>query len=106
MLRRIILILVAGVLLAGSVSCMAPDNKREMYQYYMQIARQYDIAAATEESRADYYIRVAEGLKSGFTDLSEEQYEKVVALGNSHQANARKFKEVAEQNRVIARQYR
>lgn len=106
MLRRIILILVAGVLLAGSVSCMAPDNKREMYQYYMQIAQQYEVAAATEESRADYYIGVAEELKSEFTELSEEQYEKIVALSNSHQENARKYREVAEQNRVIARQYR
>lgn len=106
MLRKIILILVAGVLLAGSVSCIAPDNKREMYQYYMQIAQQYEVAAAAEESRADYYSRVVEGLKSEFTELPEEQYEEMVALSLSHQENAKKYREVAEQNRAIARQYR
>ncbi len=105
-MRRIALILVAGVLLAGTVSCTAPDNKREMYQYYMQIAQQYEVAAAAEESRADYYFRIADGLKSEFTELSEEQYEEMVALGNNHQENVRKYSKVAEQNRAIARQYR
>ena len=105
-MRWITLILVTCLLLAGTVSCTTTDNKQEMYQYYMQIAQQYEVAAAAEESQAEYYIGLAEVFKSELTDLSEEQYEQMAAVGKSHHENAMKFKEAAEQYRAIARQYR
>jgi len=105
-MRWITLVLVTCLLLAGIVSCTGTDNSQEMYQYYMQIAQQYEVAAATEETQAEYYANLAQALKAELAGFEEQSYEEMMSLAEGHQANANKYWEAAEQYKAIARQYR
>lgn len=105
-MRWITLVLVTCLLLAGTVSCMGMDNRQEMYQYYMQIAQQYEVAAATEETQAEYYANLAQAFKAEMPGFEEQGYEEMMSVAKGHQANANKYWEAAEQYKAIARQYR
>ena len=105
-MKWITLITVTCLLLVGVCSCTAStENKQEMYQYYMQLAYQYEIAAITEETQAEYYANMAQGLKTGFTGMEEQQYEELMLLSTNSRENAKKYREAADRYKSRARQY-
>jgi len=106
-MRWITLILVTCLLLAGTVSCTASSTSNpEMYQYYMQIAQQYDTAAAAEDSQAEYYANLAQVFKEQLSEFGEQEYEEMMAVSQGHQESAEKYRAVAKQHKETARQYR
>ena len=106
MKRKITILISCLLLVAGMSACTGLSNRNpEMYQYYIQLAHQYDVAAAAEESQAEYYTNLAAAYKEAFAGLSEEQYQEILVLGTSHKENAANYREMAERYKTLAQQY-
>jgi hypothetical protein len=94
------------ILFVGAFSCTDTEKqKQDLYYYYMQYARNYEVAAVDQDVKADYYSRLAEGFRNSSGNLTEEQYEQFLVLADTHKANAEKFRDAAEDYRNLAEHY-
>lgn len=105
-MRWIKLIVVACLLLVGVCSLVACTGGQEKYDYYMNLANQYETACVAEAQQADYYFNLARGLQESGLNIGEQTYEELVSLGKAHQENAVKYCEKAEEYKRLASQHR
>jgi hypothetical protein len=96
---------IACLLLVSVLPLTSCTGNQELYQYYTQLAYQYETAAVGEEAQAQYYFQLAQGL-SQLPNFSQEQYNEMMQVGNTHQENAKQYRQLADQYRLKAAQYR
>lgn len=100
------LFILSCILFVGAFSCTDTEQyNRDMYFYYMQYARNYEVAAVDEEVKAEYYSGLAKSFQDSSANVTQEQNQKFVILAKTHQENAQKYREVAEQYRDLAKAY-
>jgi len=105
-MKWINLIMVACLLLAGVCSFTACAGGQEQYDYYMNLANQYETAYAAEVQQADYYFNLARGLQESSLDIKQQTYEELISVGKAHQENALQYRELAEEYKRLASQQR
>ena len=105
-MKWINLIVVACLLLVGVCSLAACTGGQEQYNYYMNLATQYETACVAEAQQAEYYFNLARGLQASDLDIGQQTYAELVSLGKAHQENAMKYCEMAEEYKRLASQHR
>ena len=105
-MKWIKLVVVAGLLLVSVSSFTACTGGQEKYDYYMNLATQYELAYVAEAQQAEYYFNIARGFQESDLDIGQQSYEELINVGNVHQENAVKYREMAEQYRRLASQQR
>ena len=105
-MKWINLFMVACLLLVGVCSFTACAGGQEQYDYYMNLANQYETAYAAEVQQADYYLNLARGLQESDLDIGQQTYEDLISVGKAHQENALQYRELAEEYKRLASQYR
>lgn len=98
-MKKAVLLVVAcfwlAVLVLG-VGC-SPVSQ-EQYNYYIQIANQYTVAAVSEQNQADYFISLAQQLAAQGM-ASQEEVNNLLALANQHRETSVKYLEQAQEYR-------
>jgi len=105
-MKWIKLVVVACLLLVSVSSFTACTGGQEKYDYYMNLAAQYETACVAESQQADYYFNLARGLQESGLNIRQQTYEELVNLGKAHQENAVKYCEMAEEYKRLASQQR
>lgn len=98
-MKKAVLSAVAGLLLAAlflGVAC-SPVSQ-EQYNYYIQLANQYTVAAVSEQNQADYFINLAQQLAAQGM-ASQEEVNNLLATANAHHETSVKYLEQAQEYR-------
>ena len=98
-MKKVALLVVACFLLAVpflEVGC-SPVSQ-EQYNYYIQIANQYTVAAVSEQNQADYFISLAQQMAAQGM-ASQEEVNNLLAMANAHHETSVKYLELAQEYR-------